>query len=81
MNGYNLPNQGYQGKAPYYARPGYHGNHTLMQVQATQGTVLLLNPSYYDMKWPHQVRLSYKHPLMLVEATLEWYDFSIQGYP
>ncbi|KAG5610309.1 hypothetical protein H5410_021590 [Solanum commersonii] len=29
----------------------------LMQVQATQGRVLLLNPSYHDMVWTHQVKL------------------------
>jgi len=46
MNGYDLPIQGYQGKAPLYARPSYHGKHLIMQVQAFQGRVLLLNPSY-----------------------------------
>ncbi|KAG5599383.1 hypothetical protein H5410_030753 [Solanum commersonii] len=54
-----------------YARPSYHGNHTLMQVQATQGRVLLLNPSYHEVVWPHQVKLSYKNSIMLVQATLE----------
>ncbi|KAG5585731.1 hypothetical protein H5410_046165 [Solanum commersonii] len=37
MNVYDLPIQGYQGKEPHYARPSYHGRHTLMQVQATRG--------------------------------------------
>ncbi|KAG5605179.1 hypothetical protein H5410_026671 [Solanum commersonii] len=81
MNGYNLLIQGYQGKASYYSRPSYHGKHTLMQVQATQGRVLLLNLSYHEMMWPHQAKLSCKHSIMLVQATLEGYDFSIQGYP
>ncbi|KAG5632617.1 hypothetical protein H5410_004334, partial [Solanum commersonii] len=58
VNGYDLPIQGYQGKKPYYARPSYHGKHHLMQVQATQGRVLLFNPSYHEMMWPHQVKLS-----------------------
>ncbi|KAG5594574.1 hypothetical protein H5410_035806 [Solanum commersonii] len=49
MNSYDLPIQGYQGKAPHYARPSYHGGHPLMQVQATQRRVLLLNPRYHDM--------------------------------
>ncbi|KAG5605966.1 hypothetical protein H5410_027458 [Solanum commersonii] len=68
MNGYDLPIQGYQGKTPHYARPSYHGKHHLMQVQATQGRVLLFNPSYHQMVWPHQVKLPCKHPLMLDQA-------------
>ncbi|KAG5615041.1 hypothetical protein H5410_014865 [Solanum commersonii] len=81
MNGSYLPIQGYQGKSHYYARPSYHGRHTLMQVQATQGSALLLNPSYHEMMWPHKVMLSCKLSIMMIQATLEGYDFSIQGYP
>ncbi|KAG5620515.1 hypothetical protein H5410_005733 [Solanum commersonii] len=39
MNVYYLPIQGYQGKEHHYARPGYHGNHLTMQVQAIQERV------------------------------------------
>ncbi|KAG5629711.1 hypothetical protein H5410_001428 [Solanum commersonii] len=81
MNSYDLPIQSYQGKEPYYARPSYHGKHTLMQLQATQGRVLLLNPIYHEVVRPHQVKLSCNHSIILVQATLEGYDFSIQGYP
>lgn len=49
MNGHDLPIQGYQGKAPYNARPSYHGKNLTMQIQANQGRVLLLNPSYHEM--------------------------------
>ncbi|KAG5591472.1 hypothetical protein H5410_041986 [Solanum commersonii] len=77
MNGYDLPFQGYQGKSPYYARPSYHEKHPLMHVQATQERVLLLNPSYHEVVWPHQVKLSCKHSIMLVQATLEGYNCSI----
>ncbi|KAG5571484.1 hypothetical protein H5410_061250 [Solanum commersonii] len=70
MNDYYLPIQGFQEKAPYYARPSYYGKHTLMQVQATQGRVLLLNPSYHEMMCPHQVKLSCKHSIILLK--LHW---------
>ncbi|KAG5629798.1 hypothetical protein H5410_001515 [Solanum commersonii] len=81
MIGYDLSIQCYQGKAPYHDRPSYHGKHPIMQVQAIQGRVMLINPSYYKVVWPHKVTLSCKHPLMLDRATLEGYNFSIQGYP
>ncbi|KAG5611077.1 hypothetical protein H5410_022358 [Solanum commersonii] len=60
-----------------YARPSYHGKNSIMQVQANQGRVLFLNPSCHEVVWPHQVKLSCKHPIILVQATLEGYDFSI----
>ncbi|KAG5610194.1 hypothetical protein H5410_021475 [Solanum commersonii] len=60
MNGYDLPIQSYQGKTPHHSKPRYHGKHPLLQVQATQGRLLLLNPSYHNMMWPHQVKLPCK---------------------
>ncbi|KAG5599593.1 hypothetical protein H5410_030963 [Solanum commersonii] len=51
----------------------YHGRHTLMQVQATQGRVLLLNPRNHEMVWPHQVKVSCRHTLMLDQANF-WKD-------
>ncbi|KAG5590956.1 hypothetical protein H5410_041470 [Solanum commersonii] len=49
MNGYYSPIQGYQEKAPHYAKPSYHGRHPLMQVQATQGRLSMrsTNSSYH----------------------------------
>ncbi|KAG5590954.1 hypothetical protein H5410_041468, partial [Solanum commersonii] len=55
VNGYYSPIQGYRGKTRHHAKPSYHGRHSPMQVQATQGR-------------PNQVMLSCKHPLMLVQA-------------
>ncbi|KAG5580455.1 hypothetical protein H5410_051082 [Solanum commersonii] len=49
MNGYDLPIQGYQGKAPYISRPSYHGKHLTMKIKANEGRVLLINPSYHKM--------------------------------
>ena len=49
MNAYDLPIKGHQGKLPYYARPSYNGKKTLMQVKATQRSILLFNPRYNEM--------------------------------
>lgn len=57
-----------------------HGKHTLMQVHAIQGRILSVNSSYHEVVWNHQVKQSCNHPLMLDQATLEGYDFSIKGY-
>ncbi|KAG5572921.1 hypothetical protein H5410_062687 [Solanum commersonii] len=56
-------------------------NLTMVDQVIMERRILLLNPSYHEMMWPHQVKLSCKHSIMLVQALLEGYDFSIQGYP
>ncbi|KAG5590070.1 hypothetical protein H5410_040584 [Solanum commersonii] len=62
MNSYNLPILGYQGKAPHYARPSYHGKHTLMQVQATQGRATMPTLMQATMN---------SIPEMLIQATMK----------
>lgn len=65
----------------HHAWQSYHGKHTLMQVQPTQWSVLFVNPRYHKMLCPYKVKISCKNPLMLVQVTLEGYNFSIQAYP
>ncbi|KAG5585027.1 hypothetical protein H5410_045461 [Solanum commersonii] len=66
-------------KEPHYARRSYLGKHTFMKVQATQGRVLLFNPSYHEVTKLSWKTYSHESPIYSRKGNISQSNLSRSG--